>query len=80
MHLAEKDPLPSKYCLVGQEESLEQWDWHLGAGGDPGTGIGSPALGLAWPILQGQHCPLHLPAEKALFLEWEQGVPPKIFL
>lgn len=30
MHLEQKDPLPFQYCLRGQEESLEQWDWHLG--------------------------------------------------
>lgn len=57
----------------GQEEALEQQNWHLGAGGAPGTEIGSTTLGLVWAILQGQHCPLELPAEKALFLEWEQG-------
>lgn len=61
----------------GQEEALEQQDWHLGAGGAPATGIGSTALGLLWPILGGQRCPLELPAEKTLFLEWEQGVPHK---
>lgn len=56
-----------------QEEALEQQEWHLGAGGAPGTG--STALGLVWPILQGQHCPLELPAEKAFLGMGTRGPP-----
>lgn len=77
-------PFPSSTAWEG---SLEPWDWHLGAGGIPETvemafeGRRSP-WNWDWqycsgPGLQGQLCPLELPVEKALFLEWEQGVPHK---
>lgn len=47
------------------------------SGGSPGTGTGSSALGLVWPILQGQLCPLELLATKARFFGMGTRSPPQ---